>query len=97
VAECPRHLGQPDTDDCAGCVADDEIRARILAYVNARPDRDFNTSQLARAGKCERTRAWPVIDLMVGAHELIVVGRGGAWVRYRSRRFGEMNDGGYHR
>ncbi len=68
----------------------DKIADAIPAYVDARPERDFNASQLARVAKCSTRDAWPVLDWLVAADMIAPCGRGGAWIRYRARRFGEI-------
>ena len=67
-----------------------EIADAISEYVNTRPERDFNASQLARAAKCATHEAHFVLRWMIGADEIMPCGRGGAWTRYRGRRFGEI-------
>lgn len=68
-----------------------EIADAISEYVDARPGKDFNASQLARAAKCSTHEAHAVLNHMVRENWIKLTGRGGAWARYRRREFGEMN------
>lgn len=67
-----------------------EIADRITEYVDARPDSDFTASQLARVAKCATHEAHAVLRWLVANDYIATCGRGGAWTRYRARRFGEI-------
>jgi hypothetical protein len=77
-------------DEQATEIEFDTALDKIRDYVEARPDQDFNASQLARVAKITTPRAIHVLDYMIQNNYIGTAGRGGAWIRYRARRFGEV-------
>jgi hypothetical protein len=69
-----------------------DIADRIDLFLERKGDEQtFNASQLARAAKCTTLEVRPVLQWMVETSNIGVAGRGGAWVRYRQHRHGEVN------
>lgn len=69
-----------------------DIADRIDLFLERKGDGvDFNASQLARAAKVSVGEVYPVLAWMVATSNIGVAGRGGAWMRYRQHRHGEVN------
>lgn len=63
-----------------------EIADAIDLYLDTHRGQTFNASQLARAAKCTTHDAHPVLDWLARGVHIATAGRGGAWIRYTSRR-----------
>ena len=70
---------------------DDATRRFDLAdaaqeWIDARPGRAFNASQVARGINCPTQELHPVLDFLARHVFITRCGRGGSWARYTSRR-----------